>query len=194
MADEKIDSQDFYLLDILPGRPVPYYSTPSGGFTGAASHSVEAAAYDVGTKIQVYNKTLGVAGWSTLVYGKLATEGETNVCLVRHVCVMDKTTPSPFEFTNEEGNDNGEGMSPAVIPAATLTVEYYGWFWCGGVCPEDYASGLGGFYYTDNTVVIGAMGTGDLLSPGQTPGEIGFAVTTEAIATVGWAYVADQTL
>lgn len=194
MADEKIDSEQFYLFDLLPGEPNPVYGEPLSGFDGATSHSVVAAGYNVGTKIQVYNETAGVAGYSTFVYGKLATEDSTNVMLVAHVLVQDKNSPTPFEFTNEVANDNGEGLSPVVFGAATLTVTYFGWFWCGGVCPEDWASGLGGFHYTDNTVAIGAIGSGDLVAPDQTMGEVGLAVTTATIATVGWAYVADQAL
>lgn len=191
MADATIDSESFYLFDLLPGKPNPVYGEPLGGFDGSTSHDVVAAGYDVGTKIQVYNETAGVAGYSTFIYGKLATEDATNICLVRHVCVQDKTTPTPFEFTNDTGNDNGAGLSPVVIPAATLTVLYYGWWWCGGVCPEDWASGLGGAYYTDGNAAIGPLGTADLATPGTTAGEIGLAATSAAIATVGWAYVAN---
>ncbi|HUS44658.1 MAG TPA: hypothetical protein VM219_01280, partial [Phycisphaerae bacterium] len=56
MANFTIDSEGFYLVDQFPGVPDVRLSVPKDGFTGADHHNVSAAAYPIGTKIQVYNK------------------------------------------------------------------------------------------------------------------------------------------
>jgi hypothetical protein len=45
---------------------------------------------------------------------------------------------------------------PIAVALSAMTTGYYGWFWCGGVCPVDSVSGLGGSYVTDGTVAAGS--------------------------------------
>jgi hypothetical protein len=73
-----------------------------------------------------------------------------------------------------------------------MTTGRYGWFWVGGVCPEEFVTDLGGNYYTDATVAIGDMTLANLVAPGTTPGEIGFSLPADNVCSiVGCALAAD---
>jgi len=174
MANVTIDSELIILLDLLPGHPNPHMRIPTDGFTGAGHHNVVAAAYDVGTKVQVYNHSAsaGVDGYSTFVYGKLEMQDATNVLAARHFCTLHSDAV-PFDFTNDAATDIGESLAPVVVGLGAMTVDYYGWFWCGGVCPEEHVSDLGGVYYCAAAAALGPVTSGDLETPGTTAGEIG---------------------
>jgi len=192
MADGTLDSELFYLLDRLPGYPNPLLTTPVGGFTATACHNVATAAYPIGTKIQVYNVTAGAAGYSTFVYGKLAAQDATNILAPRHFCTTFATTPVPFEFTNEVATYIGAAVSPAVVALSAMTTARYGWFWCAGVCPEDYVAALGGNYYAMTDTAIGPVTLAELSTPGTTAGEIGLdLVDADTELVVGVALAAD---
>ena len=174
MANVTVDSEKIVLLDCLPGVPNPHMRIPTDGFTGAEHHNVVAAKYDVGTKIQVFNHSAsaGVDGYSTLVYGKLESQDATNVLAARHFCTWHSDAV-PFDFTNDAGADIGESRGPIVVGLSPMTTDYFGWFWCGGVCPEEWVSDLGGVYYCSAAAAIGPVTGGDLETPGTTAGEIG---------------------
>ncbi|HUX01725.1 MAG TPA: hypothetical protein VMY35_12180 [Phycisphaerae bacterium] len=174
MANVTIDSELFYLLDTTPGVPDPRVSPPRDGFLGADHHNVAAAAYPVGTKVQVRNHSAsaGVDGLSVFCYGKLEMQDTTNVLAARHFCAQH-TDAIPFDFTNEAASDLGAGLSGLVVGLGAMTVDYFGWFWCAGVCPEEWVSGLGGVYYCSAAAGIGQNSFGDLETPGTTAGEIG---------------------
>ena len=192
MADSTLDSDLFYLLDTTPGVPNPTLTTPVGGFTAAACHNVAAAIYPVGTKIQVYNETAGVAGNSTFVYAQAETQDGTNIIAARHFLTTYGTTPVWWKFTNDAGGDIGDGINSLVVALSAMTTAYYGWFWCAGVCPEDYVAALGGNYYTEGDVAIGPVTGGTLATPGTTAGEIGLtAVAADTSLVVGVALAAD---
>ncbi|HUX01726.1 MAG TPA: hypothetical protein VMY35_12185 [Phycisphaerae bacterium] len=175
MADVTVDSEGIYLCDLLPGYPDPRLSPPRGGFTGADHHNVVAAAYGLGTKIQVRNhaSAAGVEGYSTFVYGKLEHQDTTNILAPRHF-LAHHTDCVPYDFTNDAGTDLGAGLSPLVVGLSAMTVDFFGWFWCGGVCPEEWVSALGGVYYGATAGAIGACMGADLTAPGLVPGEIGY--------------------
>lgn len=192
MADSTLDSELFILFDTTPGGPSPWLSTPGSGFTNTTDHNVAVATYDLGTKIRVYNETLGVAGWSTFVYGECESQDGTNILAVKHLCGLDSTSTTPFLFTNEVASDVGATLQSIVVALSAMTTGRFGWFWCEGVVPEDYVAGLGGNFPTLGDVAIGMMASGDLATPGTTVGEIGFDLPdadTEII--VGLAYAAD---
>jgi len=174
MANVTVDSEKLILLDRLPGLPNPHMRIPTDGFTGAGHHNVVAAAYDVGTKVQVFNHSAsaGVDGYATLVYGKLEAQDATNVLAARHFCAWHSDA-TPFDFTNEVATYIGESVSPIVVALGAMTIDYFGWFWCGGVCPEEHVSDLGGVYYCAAAAAIGPNTWGDLETPGTTAGELG---------------------
>lgn len=192
MADSTLDSELFYLFDTTAGPIDPHCGPPQDGFLGAESHNVATAIYTLGTKVAVPNKGTGVEGWSVFVYGECESQDATNVLAVKHLCGIDSTSPTPFLFTNEVASDLGASNQPIVIALSAMTSGRYGWFWCAGVCPEKWVSGLGGNYPTMGDVAIGIMASADLATPGTTVGEIGFDLPdadTETI--VGYALAAD---
>ena len=176
MADQVLTNLKFMLADGFPGRADPRYGPPTDGFTGALSHNVAAAAYPIGTKIQVYNQTTGLAGLSTFIYARLTHQDGTNVLAARHLVAIS-TTATPYAFTNEIATVLTNQLGPIAIGLSAMTTNYYGWFWCGGVAPIDYVAAMEGDFYTLNTVTAGCTMTwGTLASPGTTPGEIGFDI------------------
>ena len=191
MADSTIDSELFILYDRLPGEPDASLAVPYGGFTGATHHNVAAAAYPIGTKIEVYNTT-GVTGWTRFVYGQLEEVDGTNALKVKMFCALDATDLSPYAFTNEVATQIGESVSPIVAGISTMTENYFGWFWCGGVCPEEYVATMCDNFYTTGDVAIGPITTGNLATPGTTAGEIGLELpnaVTDLI--IGWSFSLD---
>ena len=188
MADSTIDSELFYLDDRWPGKPCPSFGTPADGFTGASHHNVAAPVFPVGTKVQVFNTgvTAGKAGWASFIYLKLEMQDATNVLAARMFVAQhtDAAAGSFFDATNEIASVNGDGLGPIAVGLSAMTVDYYGWFWCDGVCPEEFVAALGGNYYTLGTVAIGDMGWGTLATPGTTAGEIGLETPGAAPAAV----------
>ena len=193
MADETFDSEAIVLYDLWPASHVLYNHVPQDGFTGALHHNVATAVYPVGTKAIVRNHsaTAGIDGFSTFIYLKLEMQDATNVLGPRQIvaCHSDAVL---YDVTNDSATDLGAGKGPIAIGLSAMTVDYYGWFWCGGVCPEEYVSALGGSYATDGTVEIGDMVWKDLASPGTTYGEFGFSLPAGVTTTkVGFAMSAD---
>ena len=183
MADSTLDSEKFWLFDTWPGVPKTNESPPLGGFNGATETNVATAKRTVGEKIQVIQTgvSAGGAGYSTFIYLQLDDTALTNPCLVKHICSQAAEASSGGDYfycvTNDSGNDLAGGYGPVAIAVASMTASYYGWFWCGGVCPEGLISGLGGNYATLGTVVIGNMIVANLAGgtlDAATYGELGF--------------------
>jgi hypothetical protein len=190
-SDGTIDSELFVLNDLWPGRPNPSYGLPADGFTGTAHHNVAAAAYPIGTKIQVRNATLGIAGLSTFIYLNLAAQ-DANVLAARHIVALHSGA-TPYVVTNDAANDLASQIGPIAIGLGAMTTGRYGWFWCGGVCPEDFVPALGGLYATLNpgTVAIGQITRADG-TPSATYGDFVFDVRNAVgEALNGFALAAD---
>ena len=197
MADEKIDSQMFELIDRWPGVPLPSLSAPTDGFGVASAdggHNQATAIWPIGTKIQVRNHSsaAGLDGWSTFMYGKLEMQDTTNV-LAACMFLTRHSDAVPYDLTNEVASDLGAGLGPLAGGLSAMTVDYFGWFWTNGVCPEEYVAALGTFWPTILGVTIGACTSGDLADADTTYGEIGL-VTAQALPAliVAIAYGADE--
>ena len=192
MADEKIDSEEIVLFNHW-GPPVSF-EPPIDGFTGASHHNVAAALFPVGTVIQVYcDGSVGKIGHSKFVYLKLEAQDATNVLAARMI-VVPHTDADMTDVTNEVDTAVADEGGLMAVALGAMTTDYYGWFWCGGVCPEQYVSDLGGYYATDNTLAVAtpAMSVGDLADADTTYGEIGFIKQTAGLAIVGMSFSADE--
>lgn len=194
MADSTIDSEQI----ILSGAGVAGFrdrtiGRPTDGFTSATHHNVASPVYPVGTMVDVYNKgNTGVAGGATFVYAQAETQDLTNVIAARMFLTTYATTPVWWKFTNDAGADIGDGIGPLVVALSAMTLGYYGWFWCAGVCPEEFVSDLDGVYYTKGDVAIGPFTGGTLATPGTIAGEIGLtAIAADTSLIAGWALSAD---
>jgi len=191
-SDGTIDSEKIMLFDGFPGAPDPRYGPPTDGFTGALSHNVAAAAYPIGTKIEVRNTTLGIPGLSRFIYLKLESQDGTHALAARHIVALHSDA-TPYDVTNDNGADLAAQCGPIAVGLSAMTTDYYGWFWCGGVCPEDWVPALGGLYatLTPGTVAIGQFTHADITAS-ETYGEIGLDVRNAvAEALNGFAFAAD---
>lgn len=165
MANSTIDDAKLILYDRWPGEVDQNLGVPPDGFTGASHHNVATAQYEPGTKIKVYDKTN--KGYATLIYlqyiagtkaATLALAAKQFVCMDTSEQAAAATSPTYFKV----GDDASECLltGPMAVALSAMTTTYYGWFWCGGVCPVDSVAALGGNYVTDGTVAAGLGFTG----------------------------------
>ena len=196
MADSTLDAKYITLFDAWPGKALDWGLTVSQILDSNTVQNVVYPRYPVGTKIIVRNPgtTYSATGNSTLIYLQAGTAATGLAVAAKHVCVPDTDT-NLYKVTN----DKTTGLNPAGCPLVavaltTMTNSYYGWYWCGGVCPADLlvnAAGsfiLSGNMATDSTVAIGPIQTVAL-----TAANIGFALAASATTTLacGWALHAD---
>lgn len=193
MADSTIDSELITLCDNWPGAPLAPKRAPrddgSGAFIGADHHNVATAAYPVGTKYQVYNTgvSAGKPGWATFAYLQIGTQNAAVVIAVKSVVVQDSATVW-YQVTNDPDDCVKLPTGLAAIALSAMTNAYYGWFWCGGVCPEEFVSGLAGNYATQDGLVAGQFTAHNLdadeigIDVADTAGEgiFGYAIADDA--------------
>ena len=188
MADSTIDSEVIFLKN--PWGPSLVRTAPVDVKTLASSYTHNVASpveFRPGDVINVYNTGLsaGVDGYAQFVYLKAVANAGVALA-VKQVCVPDSAT-DPFVVTNDPDDCiTATGAALYGVCISSMTTLYYGWFWCGGVCPEEFVSGLGGTYATEDNVAAGNITVHDLAADA-----IGFgpAATTEEIC--GYALVAD---
>jgi hypothetical protein len=187
MATSTIDLDYIILKDLWPGVPDPRYATPKDGFTGSDHHDVTTAAYPVGSKIQYYHPGVaGNAGYSTFIYLQLIAEDATNVLGAKHIVTVDDGA-IPYGVTNEAATEITATYGPIAVALSGITIASYGWFWCGGVCPEDAVAALTGNMITNGDVTAGCRlvhrdhGTDSDTTNGEFMFSIAAAVTEEVI-------------
>ncbi len=189
-----LDSELFVLEDHWPGvgRIISTGGIPLGGFTGVTHHNVATPRYPVGEKLCIKNKNpggtvVGKAGFSTFIYLQVGTQDGTTI-IAKHICVLDSASLW-YQLTNDPDSCIAAASSLACIAISPITNAFWGWFWCGGVCPESHVSGLGGNYITEGNVVAGMISTKTdtgtsgviALAPyATTTGHIGFALADDA--------------
>jgi len=190
MADSTIDSELILLRDNWPGDADPGLAQdpPRDGFAGADHHNVATAAYQVGSKIQVYNKgTTGQPGFATFVYLQVGIQDAETVLAAKSIVVSDSATVW-YKVTNDPGDCIALPTGLAAVAISAITNAYYGWFWCKGVCPEEAVSGLGGTYATEGNVVAGDI-TAHILAAGV----IGLGPRAAGEGCFGFALAGDVT-
>jgi len=188
MADATLDSELFVLIDNVPGSISRTGETPKDGFTGADHHNVAAAAFPVGTKYQVYNTgvSAGKAGYSTFTYLQVGTQNAGAVIAAKSICAQLSATVW-YNVTNDPDTTVGLTNGFCAVALGAMTNDYYGWFWTGGVCPEEFVSGLGGTYPTDDSVVaVSPMALVDLAADA-----IGFGIVAATTGQVGFSCAGD---
>ena len=144
-----IDDGKFYLIDNFPGEPT------NGPNPSDWTEYTVARTYDLGTKRMVYDETNH--GWATLIYLQFQ-KGTAGVATVKSLCGLCIASVATAGAWHNVSNTTDESVSvgPIAVALGTCTDAYFGWFWCGGVCPVDTISGLDGIYPSDNTVAAGA--------------------------------------
>jgi hypothetical protein len=133
---DTIDSEQILLIPSRFGTADRGYR-PDDGYLGPTHNSV-APRERIGKVVQEYcDGVRGVAGYTELVYLRAAA---------RAVC-KDVCAPSPTGMWYEMAPCDGETVHPlSVVAIATIEAGNYGWYWCGGICPEFKIPNLGGDY------------------------------------------------
>jgi len=148
------------------------------------------------TVISLYNN-LSATGWSDFVYLKLSHPDATYPVLMDHIVVHDSTTPVHGEVTNDltRGAFGYNSGQMAICGQASVLVNEYAWFWCGGPYPIDYCPLLVATDITTNGSI--ALGSLMILADAGTAaaqyGEIGLAPQSETTfqMPVGYSHVVD---
>ena len=165
MADSTIDSELIVLINPFPvGAPTRTAPADIQDLANSYSHNVAAQTeYRVGDVINFYNTgvSAGKAGWSQFVYLQCVANAGVAIA-AKQVLVPDSATIW-YRLTNDPDDclvSTGSRLFGVAISA--MTTLYYGWFWCGGVCPEEAVSDLGGNHATDGDLAAGNMTVHDL--------------------------------
>jgi len=173
MADKLLDSDKLVLRDNWGGDAIRIASKPKDGFDGASHFNVATAFYPLGMAVQVVHKgTAGKEGFTTFRYLKAGVNSGATVTtiVIADVCTQQGTTP--YVVTKDPDAVNSTTLVASglcAIALGTMTDAYFGFFWTGGVCPEDEVAGLGTTYPTDDSVVFG-----DIKLMNMAADEIGF--------------------
>ena len=185
MADSTLDSELFVLFDFWPGVARHVTELPAAFTTAVAT-----AVFGPGEKICIWNNgaTAGVSGYATFIYLEIGTQATDNLIAAKDFLVPGSAT-NPFEVTNDPDTNVilATGSPFAAVALAAMADDYFGWCWCGGVCPEAHVTGLAGNYVTDNSVAIGPMSITDCAGNFMGLGVTG--ADTEAV--IGMSYSLD---
>lgn len=191
MADENVDSEYLMLFDNWPQDPTPILQAPTGGFTGSTVHNTAAALHRLGEKALVRNhaSVAGLDGWCTFIYLQLSNTGGPTPAAKQWV-VPTAAASGPYVVTNDPDVclvSTGCLLTACLI--SPMTDQRFGWFWCGGVVPEEYVSGMGGDYDTDGNLAVGPFCVHDL----ATHDELGLGpIATNTEAMIGYTLSADS--
>ena len=175
------------------------HTVPKGGFVGTGNkasvynavtsphHNVATASaseYVLGQKIRYYNSTL--KGWGTCIYLQYSAGAATMVA--GSPVMVDEALDSLYTVTEEYLTMAIGG--PAAIALTTMTTLYYGWFWCGGVCPDFSTNGT-----TDFSAVTVPVATdliaGQNFQAGTDDLNIDLGTSDATISAMGWSLAAD---
>ncbi len=132
-------STEFYLIDNWPGE-VTSGPNPADWTTVSATED-----FPLGTKRMVYDSTN--SGWATLMFLKFVdgTVPEPGLATGKFpLCGMHAAAAASGDYfvVNNTGDLIGKIGPMAVCLGSPLTATPYGWYWVGGVCPQDTISGL----------------------------------------------------
>ena len=193
MAESTMDSLEVILIDNWPGtaKLIGHSEIPVGGFTGSLHHNVPAPRYPKGEKLCVWEPgTLGCEGMATMIYLQVGTQ-TASIAAKMH-CVTGSATDLYVVTNDPDANIIGPltGCAMLGIALSAMTDAYYGWFWCGGVCPETFCPDLGGTHATEEGNVIAGLLCSHNCTVADKMAFGPVAADTEAI--IGFALAADD--
>lgn len=179
MADSTLEVASVFLISGRFGPPSPHeFGGMLDGITGSSHHNVASAEFDVGTVVSMINKgtTSGSReGMTEFVYGQYVTQSGGPAMAVGQTAIVvpNGGGNALHTFTNYADYSSGtsflaEAYNPfGVICISVMTGDRYGWFWCGGVAPEDFVTPMTGtVIITSNSVVAGVFCTEDVSATG----------------------------
>lgn len=177
-------STEFYLIDNWPGE-VTNGPNPADWTTVYAAES-----FDLGTKRMIYDATN--SGWAILMFLKFV-DGAVPEATVRDTCGMHTAAAASGDYycVNDDSSEVALTGPIAIALGSVLTATPYGWFWVGGVCPEDTISTLNdGAFITDGG--IGAQSYMVLVNSGSYA-VFHLATNTDCAVFSAFSLVADTT-
>ena len=149
MADSTITVQGVVLRDNWPGVPITPPVAYSDMSAASVGHNLANPMWRLGQKWKVYNSDDSVdgttgfnVGWSTFIYLKGADDIATApAATATSIVVIDNTIAAAnaadkwFTVTGASANTTHDSDGFLGVALSTMTNSYYGWYWCGGVCP-----------------------------------------------------------
>lgn len=157
MVDGYLDSDLLVLKDNWPAVRNSNHPIPRDGFASSIHQNVATAAYQAGTKIEVRNKgDTGKEGFSTFIYLQVGVQNPYNAIAVKSVVVPDSAA-CWYKVTNDPDDCLELPTSIGAVALSAITDGYWGWFWCGGVCPEEWVATLTGNFATNGLVGEGPV-------------------------------------
>ena len=160
-----IGAEEFYIIDIWPGAPDANLSEPTVGFDSTTISNVATAVYTPGSKIMGYNELTVSAdgarsmnqGTYTMMYAKYhcsTTLADITACDLLTISCLSGDVHGPLAVTRE--TTAGSSFGPLAVCILDMTPDSFGWFWCGGQCPQNDVTSLDtSIYVTDGSVVGG---------------------------------------
>ena len=187
-----INLKQVILEDKWPGVANQNFGIPTDGFdSSSAGQDQTTAMFPLGTKITAYQSAADASdqpGYYTMIYlnfhGVSGRNDITDIsgaqCVVQPFCnsVVSDSTDNFYHVTNVGGLATGYKCATQVgriaIACGTVTSDdittdggsggYFGWYWCGGVCPyaditffDKQSGGAGADLSTDGNVAAGKM-------------------------------------
>lgn len=179
-TDETLDTANCFLIPGRFGSPqLHVFGGLLNGVLGSTHHNVASAKFDVGTVMAVTQKgnTSGSRkGMTEFVYGQYdtLTGGPAMAVGQTAVSISNAGGNALHTFTNYQDYSSASFFTNlavyqafGVICLSEMTDGYYGWFWSGGVAPEDFITALtGGVIVTDGGVVEGVFCTDTMSATG----------------------------
>ena len=208
MADQTITTQGVILYDRWPGKncvTTPDVENISDMTSTLVGHNQQTAKYPLGTKWQLYNYGAAVnvgvkyhRGFSTFIYLKAESTATTAVALSAAMLVAPYGTLAAgmdrnalYTVTASSSRTTHETMGLTAMCLSTMTNSYYGWFWCGGVCPLEYVPGLS---VTSTIVTNDSLYTASTITAITTVASIATSVGLMAPATDGQTQICGEAL
>jgi len=171
------------------------YAIPEDGFAGTGGpnnfktttsvngFNSSTAAFPVGTKVRYNNDTLG--GYGTCIYLKYS-DGAGTVTIVAGDSVRSTTT---FGTVSADVTDQVV-VGATAIAVGTVDDGNYGWFWCGGVCPDLNTAASTKLSATNATTDGTVTAAADFIQSG-TDKTIKIAIATGLESSMGYSIAAD---
>ena len=146
-----IGAEEFYIHDLWPGAINANLSEPTIGFDSTTISNVATAVYLAGTKIQGCNEVTVSAdgarsmnqGYYTMMYAKYhcsTTLADITACDLLTISCLSSHVHGPLAVTREV--TSGGGFGPLAVCILDMTPDSFGWFWCGGYCPQNDVTSL----------------------------------------------------
>lgn len=194
--DGTLDSELFVLIDNWTG-PTISNKPPPGGFLSPLEFDTLDPAHLIGSKIKVINDNAiaGDYGFSTFIYLRGLGHTESNPTIAAKQFCTISVESKPYQVSNDPDRVLQNTGCPLVAVALGLmsfteTATRYGWFWCGGVVPEEHIRAFGGNFPTKDGAIAAA---GPLACDDLSTDAMGLAVVgADTSAIIGYSYSADS--